>query len=79
MLAKRPELRGLKFATPGVRSLGQDAGDQKRFDTPAAAVKAGATYLVVGRQLTEAHDPVFALDQIEAEIAEALNDMAASK
>ncbi len=69
MLAKRPELKGLKLIVPGIRSAGKDAGDQKRFDTPSAAIKAGATYLVVGRQLTQAPDPILAIDELEAEIA----------
>ena len=72
MLAKRPELKGLEFVVPGIRSAGKDAGDQKRIGTPGAAIKAGATRLVIGRQLTDAKDPVAELDAIEAEIAAAL-------
>lgn len=72
MLAKRPELQGLKFIVPGVRSAGMKADDQKRTDTPAAAVLAGAHNLVIGRQLTLASDPSEALDEIEDEIAVAL-------
>lgn len=72
MLAKRPELEGLKFIVPGVRSAGVKADDQKRTDTPAAAVRAGAHHLVIGRQLTLASDPSEALDEIEDEIAVAL-------
>jgi orotidine-5'-phosphate decarboxylase len=71
VLAKRPELKGMKFIVPGVRSIGKDAGDQQRVDTPLNAVKAGATHLVVGRQITQAKDPVEALDALEAELAEA--------
>ncbi len=69
ILAKRPELRGLKLVVPGIRSAGKDAGDQQRVDTPAAAIKAGATHLVIGRQITQASDPVAALEELEAEIA----------
>lgn len=69
LLSQRPELAGLKFITPGVRSPGADAADQKRVDTHANAIKNGATHLVVGRKFTEASDPIAVLDQIETEIA----------
>lgn len=72
ILAKRPELSGMKFITPGVRSSGQALGDQQRVDTPAAAIKAGAHMIVVGRQITQAEDSLAALEAIEAEIADAL-------
>lgn len=72
MLSKRPELNGLEFVVPGIRSAGKDAGDQKRIGTPGATIKAGATRLVIGRQLTDSKDPVAELDRIEAEIAAAL-------
>jgi orotidine-5'-phosphate decarboxylase len=71
ILAKRPELKGMKIIVPGVRSVGKDAGDQQRVDTPGNAVKNGATYLVVGRQITQAKDPVAALDALEVELTEA--------
>lgn len=45
------------LVTPGVRSAGADSGDQKRVATPAQAMKDGATYLVIGRQITRASDP----------------------
>jgi orotidine-5'-phosphate decarboxylase len=43
--------------TPGVRSAGADRGDQKRVATPAEALAAGATYVVMGRQITRSSDP----------------------
>ncbi len=46
------------LVTPGVRSPSADAGDQKRVATPAEALAAGANYLVIGRQITRATDPV---------------------
>jgi orotidine-5'-phosphate decarboxylase len=45
------------LVTPGVRSTGSVAGDQKRVATPAEAVRSGANYLVIGRQVTRAPDP----------------------
>lgn len=62
-----------KFVTPGIRSAGKDAHDQKRIATPGQAVLNGSNLLVVGRQLTEAKDPVLALEEIEREIEEALS------
>ena len=46
--------------TPGIRPEGVDAGDQKRTTTPSDAVSRGADYLVVGRAITAAPDPVAA-------------------
>ena len=72
ILAKRPELQGMKFVVPGIRPAGSAIGDQKRVDTPAAAIAAGVTHLVVGRPITEATDPVAAFDAIAEEIAAAM-------
>ena len=60
---------GSDFAlvTPGVRPAAGDRGDQKRIATPAAAVAAGATYLVIGRPITKAADPAAALAAINAD------------
>ena len=46
------------FVTPGVRPTGADVGDQRRVMTPQAAIAAGANYLVIGRPITAAVDPV---------------------
>ncbi len=46
--------------TPGIRPVGADVDDQARVATPAAAVAAGADYLVVGRPILQAEDPVAA-------------------
>jgi orotidine-5'-phosphate decarboxylase len=54
--------------TPGVRSAGAAKGDQKRVATPAEAVRDGASYIVVGRQVTRAADPVRALWSIHEEL-----------
>jgi len=47
----------LKIVTPGVRPEGSAAGDQRRTTTPAAAIAAGADYIVVGRPITDAPAP----------------------
>ena len=54
--------------SPGIRPAGGAAGDQKRVATPRTAVEAGATYLVVGRPITEAPDPRAAAEAILAEM-----------
>lgn len=56
------------IVTPGVRSEGASRGDQKRVATPAEAVRDGASYLVIGRQVTRAQNPAAAIRQIRAEI-----------
>ena len=65
------------LATPGIRPPGAEAGDQKRIMTPAAAIKAGADYLIVGRPVIAATDPKAAADAMVAEIARARGDEAA--
>jgi orotidine-5'-phosphate decarboxylase len=50
--------------TPGIRSAGEDTGDQIRTATPAEAVRAGSDFLVVGRPVLEAADPVAAVERI---------------
>ena len=59
---------GALLVTPGVRPAGADLGDQKRVATPAAAVRDGATHLVVGRPILEAPDPAAAARAILAEM-----------
>jgi len=61
------------LVTPGIRPQGSAAADQKRALTPAAAISAGADYLVVGRPIIESRDPNVAVDTIVAEIAAAGN------
>ena len=56
------------IVTPGVRPAGADAGDQARVVTPAQAIAAGATHIVVGRPITEAKDPGAAVRAIVAEM-----------
>lgn len=56
------------LVTPGVRSAGADPGDQKRVATPAQAMRDGASYLVIGRQVTRAKDPAAEVDRILMEL-----------
>jgi orotidine-5'-phosphate decarboxylase len=57
---------------PGIRPLGASHGDQKRVATPSSAVEAGADYLVVGRPIVEAADPLAAAQAVLDEIAAAV-------
>lgn len=60
-----------KALCPGIRPAGAAHGDQKRVATPQRAIAAGADYLVVGRPIVEAPDPVAAATAILAEMAAA--------
>ena len=64
------------LVTPGVRSRGAAQGDQKRVATPAEAMRDGADYLVIGRQVTRAADPVAALAAIRDELRQVRDRMA---
>ena len=57
-----------KLVTPGIRPTGADFGDQRRVMTPAAAIRAGSDYLVIGRPITKADNPVEVLRSINASI-----------
>lgn len=57
-----------QLVTPGIRPSNTAAGDQKRVMTPAEAIANGANYIVVGRPITQAPDPVKVLVQINQEI-----------
>jgi orotidine-5'-phosphate decarboxylase len=61
---------GMALVTPGIRPAGAATGDQKRIMTPAAAIAAGADYLVVGRPIVAAPEPRAAAEAIVAEIAQ---------
>ena len=56
--------------TPGIRFADGDKGDQVRVTTPAQAKEIGSDYIVVGRPITGADDPVAAFDAIVAELVE---------
>ena len=61
---------GFHLICPGIRPAGADLGDQKRVLTPKEALAAGADYLVIGRPVTAAADPVAAFHQIVASITQ---------
>ena len=59
----------MALVTPGIRLAGGALGDQKRVATPADALAAGATHLVVGRPITAATDPAAAARLVRAEMS----------
>ena len=64
-----PDSVGRLIVTPGVRPAGAALGDQKRVETPAAAIAAGADHIVVGRPIWQAPSPRAAAQAILAELA----------
>ncbi|MBW0145937.1 orotidine-5'-phosphate decarboxylase [Marinobacter arenosus] len=58
-----------KLVTPGIRPLSAARGDQQRIMTPSDALRAGSDYLVIGRPITQAPDPLAALEAIHQETA----------
>ncbi len=67
--ALRTRFAGVFLCTPGIRPAGVAAGDQARVETPAAAIAAGSSLLVVGRALHDAADPAAAARAIHDEVA----------
>jgi len=63
---------GFTLVTPGIRPAGGSVGDQARVFTPADAIRAGASYLVVGRPITGAGDPKAAARSIVRQIESAV-------
>jgi orotidine-5'-phosphate decarboxylase len=61
--------RDFLLVVPGIRPAGAAIGDQKRVQTPRAAIEAGADYLVIGRPITEAPDPAAAARAILGELS----------
>ena len=65
---KQARGQDFKLVTPGIRLAGDDAGDQRRVLTPADALAAGSDYLVIGRSITGAANPLAALERVHQEI-----------
>jgi len=61
--------KDFKLVTPGIRPSFAEKGDQQRIVTPGQALKDGSDYLVIGRPITRAENPMEALELIEKEIA----------
>ncbi|MDH3935611.1 MAG: orotidine 5'-phosphate decarboxylase, partial [Gammaproteobacteria bacterium] len=57
------------LVTPGIRPAGSQADDQRRVMTPVDAISAGSSYLVIGRPVTRADDPVSVLRTINSELS----------
>lgn len=57
------------LVTPGIRPEGADLGDQSRTMTPTEAIRAGSSYLVIGRPITQAADPLSVLCEISESLA----------
>ena len=66
-----PNVRAL---TPGIRLAGQDVGDQNRIATPESAIKDGSNWLVLGRAVTGADDPIKATKDVFLQVQTALYD-----
>ena len=64
-----------KLVTPGIRPRWAARHDQKRLTTPGEAIKQGADYIVVGRAITQAEDPVSAAQRIVEEIEQAEGEL----
>ena len=60
--------RDFKLVTPGIRLADSAADDQRRVMTPVSALQAGSDYLVIGRPITRADDPLAVLNKINADI-----------
>ncbi len=67
--ALRQRFRDATLVIPGIRPAGSATGDQKRVATPATALAAGASFLVIGRPITQAPDPVAATQAILDEMS----------
>lgn len=70
-MLRREMGESFSLVTPGIRPAGSASGDQTRVLTPLDAVRAGADYLVIGRPITQAAEPLEALRRIAEEISQA--------
>jgi orotidine-5'-phosphate decarboxylase len=69
VMLRRTLGRDLKLVTPGIRPSGSRMDDQRRVVTPVDAVRSGASYLVIGRPVTQADDPIGVLRTINSELS----------
>ncbi len=60
---------GFRLITPGIRPAGSQADDQRRVMTPVDAINSGSDFLVIGRPVTRADDPVGVLRTINSELS----------
>ena len=67
-LLRQARGEGFTLVTPGIRLAGDDPGDQRRVVTPSDAIGKGADYLVIGRSITSAADPLAALRKVQTEL-----------
>jgi orotidine-5'-phosphate decarboxylase len=67
-ILKRELGRSFQLVTPGIRPANAASDDQNRVMTPVEALRMGADYLVIGRPITKAEDPLSALNEINQEI-----------
>jgi len=65
---RRAQGPGFCLVTPGIRLAGDSAADQRRVVTPATALSLGSDYLVIGRSITAAVDPLAALQRVHQEL-----------
>jgi len=65
---KKSQGQAFKLVTPGIRPAGSNSDDQKRIMSPSEAIAVGADYLVIGRPITKAADPLSVLKSINASL-----------
>ena len=70
LLRKNPQCTNKIIVTPGIRPTKSATNDQKRIATPHEALKNGASYLVIGRPIYQAKDPLAAYEEIKKEISQ---------
>ncbi len=66
---RRARGEAFTLVTPGIRLAGDDSEDQRRVVTPSRALAMGSDYLVIGRSITSAADPLAALERVHTELA----------
>ena len=67
-ILRRERGEGFCLVTPGIRLPGDASADQRRVVTPAEAIANGSDYLVIGRSITAADDPLKALEQVHIDL-----------